>query len=275
MVHSELLKRSITGFVLAVLGIVIIYFSSYPFVINSGVLFLCLCSVYELYRAANFKKEYIILFFFWLLSACACYLPIPFYLNFLIVLYPFVIAFFLVMMILRERFCKFERRRALIFPAFIVIFLFHSMIAIRQLENGIYYLCFGIICCCLTDIFAYVFGKTLGKHKLCPQISPKKTWEGSIGGTLSSIIILVALAFLIKKFVDVDFNYVLIVVYTLLISVFSQFGDLSMSVVKRICGIKDYGKIFPGHGGVLDRFDSQLIAIPLAYILCGLKGFVL
>ena len=100
-------------------------------------------------------------------------------------------------------------------------------------EAGRLALVVTLVCACVTDMFAYFAGLLFGKHKLCPKISPKKTVDGAIGGTLSAVA--------------------------------GQIGDLSASLVKRNVGIKDFGKIFPGHGGVMDRLDSILFVAPIVY----------
>lgn len=111
-----------------------------------------------------------------------------------------------------------------------------------------------------TDICAYFAGVALGKHKLCPVISPKKTWEGAIGGVIGAMI----LSGLFAYFFESE-----ILVHCLIIgfigSIVSMFGDLTASIFKRKMGIKDYGNLIPGHGGILDRFDSVLFTSPLVY----------
>ena len=153
------------------------------------------------------------------------------------------------------------------------------------LFNGVRFLVYLGIVCFGTDIFAYVFGMKFGRHgrhKLCPKISPKKSWEGAIGGTISGTLLASLFAIFydvfghyfvtngepIKFFANV-FNYdamhpalivVMIVVLSLLLSVCSQVGDLICSKFKRTYDIKDFSQAIPGHGGILDRFDSILFA---------------
>lgn len=111
-----------------------------------------------------------------------------------------------------------------------------------------------------TDTFAYIAGNLFGKNKLCPTISPKKTIEGSIGGILGSLILTIVFAVVLK----IDPLWKLIVL-SILASVISQLGDLVASKIKRTASIKDYGFIMPGHGGVLDRFDSIILTAPVIY----------
>jgi len=121
-----------------------------------------------------------------------------------------------------------------------------------------------------TDTGAYAFGRMLGKHKLIPAVSPAKTVEGAIGG----LIVAVAGAwiyahFLLRPLAQLGLSPVGIVVFGLVIGVVGQLGDLAESLLKRDAGVKDSSKLLPGHGGILDRFDSLLFALPVAYLLLG------
>ncbi len=112
-----------------------------------------------------------------------------------------------------------------------------------------------------TDTFAYLTGMLFGKHKLIPKLSPKKSIEGALGGILGALV----LSWAYFQYVNVNYNWTLVLL-TLIASVVSQFGDLFASKIKRTTGIKDYGKILPGHGGFLDRFDSSIPVIALISI---------
>lgn len=126
----------------------------------------------------------------------------------------------------------------------------------------VWYIIFGA---CLTDIFAYFVGCKLGKHKLCPEISPKKTVEGSIGGIFGCIISLLVYTFALNKICDFGINYISIAAVSVFVSIFAQLGDLVASSIKRNAKIKDFGNLLPGHGGVLDRIDSILFVAPIVY----------
>jgi phosphatidate cytidylyltransferase len=155
---------------------------------------------------------------------------------------------------------------------FYIIAAFTALIYIHDYINGgehIYLLTF--ISAWATDIFAYFTGRLFGKHKLIPAVSPKKTVEGAIGGMVFCVIGMVVFGFVIERFFNPDgiihANYLVLAISGVFISVVSQIGDLIMSLVKRQYGIKDYGKLFPGHGGILDRFDSVLaVSLILAFI---------
>ncbi|KRL26991.1 phosphatidate cytidylyltransferase [Limosilactobacillus frumenti DSM 13145] len=138
---------------------------------------------------------------------------------------------------------------------------FHYFIAARAINFET--LLYGMLVVWITDSGAYLIGRKLGKNKLAPKISPNKTWEGSIGGTVSATIIMAIYLY----FIPVGGHYVTMVILTLLLSVVGQFGDLIESSLKRFYGVKDSGKILPGHGGILDRFDSMLLVMPVMHFL--------
>ena len=121
-----------------------------------------------------------------------------------------------------------------------------------------------------TDIFAYFTGMAIGKHKMCPNLSPKKSWEGAIGGLVFATGFSVLYAYFMFGGSMTAVKWGIIV--GIIGSVMSQFGDLSASAIKRQMNIKDYGKLLPGHGGILDRFDSVLFAAPTVYYLLTILG---
>jgi len=117
---------------------------------------------------------------------------------------------------------------------------------------------------------AYFVGRALGKHKMAPVLSPKKTIEGAVGGFVSAMIICMGAAYLyadVLKYAEGRLNYINLAIITAVCILMSMFGDISFSAVKRQYGIKDFGDLLPGHGGVLDRFDSVLFVCPSFYLL--------
>lgn len=140
---------------------------------------------------------------------------------------------------------------------------------------SVFYFCFIIALPWLSDAGAYFIGSAFGKHKLCPEISPKKTIEGAIGGVVIGTILTCLMALLFEKCFfpllpdtqNTAFNYITVAIISLFGSILSIFGDLSFSLIKRYYKIKDFGNILPGHGGVLDRFDSVIFVSPLIYIM--------
>ncbi len=118
------------------------------------------------------------------------------------------------------------------------------------------------------DSGAYFAGMLFGKHKLCPTISPKKTIEGAVGGLVCGFLSSILVGFVFTNiYSGVSINYIPLIVIGLVNPIVSIFGDLTFSIIKRSCGIKDFGSIMPGHGGVLDRFDSIILCAPLVFII--------
>ena len=155
---------------------------------------------------------------------------------------------------------------------YIVFPLFCLSAVTCLVENGWFYMIPAVFSAWVTDVFAYFTGVTLGKHKIVPHISPKKTWEGCVGGALGcAIIIMLYFVFVIGKVENINSNLVVLSILSFvlgfLMSVMSQLGDWLASLIKRAVGIKDYGNIFPGHGGMIDRFDSTFFTIPTGILL--------
>ena len=144
--------------------------------------------------------------------------------------------------------------------------------AMLFLPHGWYYMVIGLFAPWATDTFAYFTGVAFGKHKIVPHISPKKTWEGCIGGSLFCAIAVTVYSCLVIYKVDnigIDIKVYGVIMFLLgiLISIMSQLGDWFCSVIKRNTGIKDFSNLFPGHGGMLDRFDSAFFTLPTALLL--------
>lgn len=161
----------------------------------------------------------------------------------------------------------------------------YSLCCIIELHSdavlGKFYIVISLCSAWIADSGAYFAGTFLGKHKLCPEISPKKTVEGFIGGLLTNGIFMVIISMVYHKirfpeYVDfiVNFDYVKLFILGVITAVLGTLGDLSASIIKRQCGIKDYGKIMPGHGGLLDRFDSVLFVIPFMNLFINMFGII-
>ena len=136
-----------------------------------------------------------------------------------------------------------------------------QVLALRFLPNGIWWVAFGLLVTWMNDTAAYFVGSTLGRRKLWPRLSPKKTWEGTISGWIGAalmgglVILLVPLPLALHQGMLLAFC----------VGILGLMGDLAISVLKRQVGVKDSGRFFPGHGGMLDRLDSSLFTLPFIY----------
>ena len=167
----------------------------------------------------------------------------------------------------KQQSVKFKHVTATIFGATVIPLFLSSILGIVNNLNGIYLVIVPFMAAWLTDTGAYFTGYFLGKHKLAPTISPKKTIEGSVGGIVVCVMSFLLYGFIMEKFFALDANYLMLAITGLVLSPIAQIGDLSLSIIKREYNIKDYGVVFPGHGGILDRFDSVLFTAPATLII--------
>ena len=169
---------------------------------------------------------------------------------------------------------QFSSLAAPLFSGVIYPFLIGALVRLRCMDGGVFFIITAFVLSMIADTGAYFVGRACGKHKLAPIISPKKTVEGAIGGVVVNIAVMLLYAFLLKKcFGFAEVNYIFAAIYGVLGAIASIIGDLTLSVVKRQVGLKDYGNLIPGHGGILDRFDSTMIVAPLTEILLLLIPF--
>jgi len=181
-------------------------------------------------------------------------------------LYVVIVYLFCRIIFENGRFCLKDAAYTLLGILYIP-FLLAFAVSIRNLERGLEFIWLVVIGSMITDVFAYFTGVTVGKTKIIPHISPKKTVEGSIGGALGCMLVMIAFgAFVINR---PGVEYIPIyhfAILGLLCGVVSQLGDWAASSIKRSVEIKDFGKLIPGHGGIMDRVDSILFVAPLVYI---------
>ena len=265
--------RIITGFCMALVFIPVLMFSQY-IVYPIFLSLLCFMAAYEMLKV--FKKE-----------RCA-EIAIPSYL--LALSYPIapyfilraqdpsrgvvlmLLGIFIYMMYLFAVGVMHKGRMPLseIFSAFssvlYILIGFSALSILRYLPVGFYVFLLAFFTAWGSDIFAYFVGTFIGKHKLIVEVSPKKTVEGAIGGIVCTFGILMLYGYLVDRTAGVDTNYLAIAALGLFLPIVSQIGDLFASLIKREAGVKDYSHLFPGHGGVMDRFDS-IIAVSIATLI--------
>lgn len=189
----------------------------------------------------------------------------------------FVIALclvFLLAMLKGYAYTSFEDVAISVFASVAVPYGFSIFVKLRDMfdnmQFGVYLIFYALICALATDTGAQLTGMAFGKHKMSPNISPKKTVEGAVGGLVVSFIFTAAAIVLYNKLAVVPLDMrmaTILLVFCIPVSFMGMMGDLSASVLKRNFGVKDFGKIFPGHGGVMDRLDSSLFTLPCTYAI--------
>lgn len=178
---------------------------------------------------------------------------------------------------------KFSQAASTVGATLYVLIGFASMILLRYLEKssdsisvsssgGLYFLLLIFIGVWLTDAGAYFIGSAIGKHKLIPDVSPKKTVEGAIGGVIGCIIGYMIYGLILRFAVKIEVNFIYLVILAVIVSIIDQIGDLVASFMKREHEIKDFGNLFPGHGGVMDRFDSSIAVAPVLFFVLYFVG---
>lgn len=272
-----------TRVITAIVGIIVligVMFTFNTLIFNLVIAAITLIAVHEIYSALGFEKKdwlmYAVLVPYTLLVMTSNYqvmrrLVMP--MSFLLV------TFYAIYLVVRNGTISYQKASGLLMFSGIVIFCFYSFIRLKELlpveQYGYDAVFFILLILCFAwggDTCAYFAGRAFGKHKLCPVVSPKKTVEGAIGGVLGTMVfgVIITLVYSVaanrmEAFTRSNIGvsmYVIIALLACVAAVLGIYGDLFASVVKRQCGIKDYGTIFPGHGGILDRFDSVMFIAP-------------
>ena len=263
-------KRLITAAVgLTLLVVVLIWRDT--IVMNIAVALLCILAVTELFSAARAATNYPMLIASVLFAGLVPFLVRP-YLPFGFETACTVYVILMFGILLRQHAsADLSQFGFLLMMSVFVPYALSTMIRLLDLTNGLFYFCFAIVCAWVTDAGAYFVGSAMGKHKLAPRLSPHKTVEGAIGGVVINLAFSLLFALVYTAWVQpgAEVSYLLLAVVALAGSFASMLGDLAASCLKRVYGIKDFGNLMPGHGGVMDRFDSVLIVAPLILVLSG------
>lgn len=189
--------------------------------------------------------------------------------GFYYILLPFTfLLFFTSMFDISEM--SFDKIAICLFSSAVIPYFMSGVGRIALFENGVYVTIFPFVIAWCCDTSAYFFGKFFGRHKLCEMISPKKTVEGAVGGFVGAALCTAAYGFVLQSFFNISVNFSALCIFSVVGAFVAQIGDLSMSLIKRNYQVKDYGEFMPGHGGVLDRFDSVIFVIPLVEIFLAL-----
>ncbi len=262
-----MLVRIISGVVGAILAVVVLLLHK-TFVFPLAVALLVCVALFELFRAGKCLHCRISVGIGLLYGAVIPFLQ--FYGNAQAVVgltFLCMTAMFVEMVMLH----KVVKHQETLFIAAVTLLVTNSLNMVNLLLHvGTYGLAYVILALCsawISDTGAYFAGTFFGKHKLCPEISPKKTIEGFFGGIAANILVMILFSWIYSLITDIHVHYLWLIFAGAVCAVISVLGDLSASVIKRQQGLKDFGNIMPGHGGVMDRFDSVLFTVPAFYAL--------
>ena len=260
--YNNFLKRTATTIIGFFLAFFTIFWEGFPFFII--VIIIALLGLRELYSIADkqgYKPSYIlgaILTLYFIFISIYDVYSLNYYIENIIITFFIILTF--ILPLFKKDYSKVLAEISItIFGSIYLGYLLSFLLKIKDLPNGNYYLISLLIITWANDIGAYLIGTKLGKNKIFPKISPKKTIEGSIGGIIFSI----AGTFALKNWLNLNFNELLSL--GLIISIIALLGDLFESVLKRGSGIKDSGTLIPGHGGILDCLDSLIFTAPVFY----------
>lgn len=252
----DMLKRILTSIIGLLVFFLVIF--SHHYVLYGAVTLVTVGMLLEMYRMLDTKKSLAVIGL--IVGIAICVGCITNTRLFLIMAASMVYGFTIIFL-----HGKVNSRDVLV-SAFVTVFISMFMgmlISIRKLDKFIVLLPF--VCAWLSDTGAYFIGSAIGKHKLCEAISPKKTVEGAVGGLIFSSLGSIGFIAAMTNFAPSNMAIVKFGLIGLSVGIVSQFGDLIFSCIKRDSGKKDYGSILPGHGGILDRFDSVLFVLPFVY----------
>lgn len=258
----------------ALVGLVLFFVSLMFFdsiVFNFVISAVAVIGILELLSAAEITKFTPICILCGILVGITPFLSTPLMVEYRMPVYMLFVFVAFLMMLAHHNELRFADLAFAMFSSFLLGLVFSVFIYIRDMEIEKSVRFFYIILifggAWLTDTFAYFTGKFFGKHKMSPQISPHKTVEGAIGGIIGCVACFILIGVAFHAITHLNINYILLIVVSLVLSVVGMLGDLTFSVIKRQYDIKDYGNILPGHGGVLDRFDSVIFTAPVLYII--------
>ena len=270
-------KRILTGICILISTILLVVFSNYP-VYPVVLSLLALRGAFELLRVVGTDKNLIIALPAYLITTvfptAAYFVSGDTAVTYALALASLLFVYMLLLMfvsVFSKGKISFAKTAEIFMSITYISVAFSSLSLMRYLnrETGAFVIALVFIVSWVCDAGAYFAGSLFGKHKLIPEISPKKTVEGAIGGIIIATAAFLAYGLILDYFVEsMTVNYWILSALGILLSIISQLGDLIASLIKREYGVKDYGRLFPGHGGVMDRFDSTISVSTVLMILC-------
>ena len=268
-------KRIITALIgLPLLAVVLVFYHTY--VLNAALSLICGLAVYELLHSTKYVTQKGLLGWSILFGMYIPFAKVPVLKPYFLLIVMAYLAVMLMILFAKHQTVSFQQVAVSFTAAFLVPYGLSSIVYLRDLQAEpkmeLYYILLIFSSAWVSDIGAYFIGLTFGRHKLCPNISPKKTVEGLVGGLFFCVVMNIAITYVYcdiigRSGVETSVHLVSLILISLAASLIGVVGDLTCSIIKRQVGIKDFGAIFPGHGGVLDRFDSILLIAPFLYVI--------
>ena len=257
--------RLLSGIVLVAAALVLIITGGDVLLFST--LLISYIGMFELFRIFHVEKELPGIVGYLAATVFYCNLKWAFLPDLMVVVLGFLMALMFVYVFTYPKY-KTEQMLAVFFGVFYVAVMLSYVYQIRTLERGLYLAFLVFLCSWGCDTCAYCVGMLIGKHKMSPKLSPKKSVEGAVGGVAGAALLTALYCFIFRSPMHLERGEIVILaVIAAIAGLISMGGDLTASAIKRNYDIKDYGKLIPGHGGILDRFDSMIITAPIIYFL--------
>lgn len=269
--------RVLSGVTLVAFFMAIVVFNrSFPLALNIAIAFISALAVFEVIKALELSDRWYIT-----VPSMTAAVLVQFceFQQANIFIYSAFTACIFCALLRHHREITFKEMAVVYSMVVLIPLALQTIILVRTLsdQHGMFYALVCVFSAWIPDAGAFFAGKLFGKHKLCPEISPKKTVEGLIGGVLSSVIILQLVGLIFTYGIyggERQANWLSLLIIGFFGAFVSVLGDLSFSLIKRSCHIKDFGSVIPGHGGILDRFDSVIFTAPFVYMVTMLLPIV-
>lgn len=255
--------------ILILLAAVVLCNARFPLALNIVISIISVMGVWEISSALNMTKQVALV-----VPSCIFAVALPFLVDMVtkgLGMFVYTVILFGAM-ILYHSVISFREVAIIYSMTMLIPTSLQTLILLRDAggSHGMFHVIVAIFAAWVADAGAYIFGSLLGRHKLCPNISPKKTVEGAVGGILADVGIMLLFGFIFQNIYwsgTVHVNFAVLIVIGFVGAILSMLGDLSFSIIKRSCHIKDFSELIPGHGGILDRFDSVIFVSPFVYLL--------
>jgi len=265
-----LLTRIVVGLAFAVVYIAVLFFLP-PAYLTVALAFVAAMASYEVLRAvkaAPFRHMYLFT------AVAAAAIPVSYYFGIGGIMTQGAAIALMAALFFNAVFrygtpgeVRYEQILVCLFSGILVPACLATLVQLRVMEHGRFLVMLPVICASLTDVGAYFIGMFFGRHRGVTKVSPNKSVEGFLGGIVFGCFFMMLYAYLLQRFGGLEVSYVRMALYGVVGSAITELGDLSFSLIKRQTGIKDYGKLMPGHGGMMDRFDSTVFSGPAILLL--------